>query len=102
MAAKAQGLDVLNKQKGVPNLKEQDAQFVFVDDDGHGEVWTRLRPIFNRQGVPFCSAVITKNFGVSGLTTAQIITLHKEGHEILSHTHDHLGFNSIKFASLLY
>src|SRR5690625_3907991 len=66
---------------------------VFISDDAHIGDWEVLRPIFEAEGVPFCSAVVTEwqeTRPDSRMTWEQLRYLQDEmGCEIMSHSHTH-------------
>lgn len=70
---------------------------VFISDDGHRGDWEVLKPIFENEGVPFCSAIVTDwmldtshpNHS-SRMTWEQLEYLQNEmGCEIMSHSKTH-------------
>lgn len=69
----------------------------FIDDDGVGDVYTKLKPIFESRGVPLTIAIITTHIGVgSKLTQQQLLELQNElGWEIASHSRTHPQINDL-------
>jgi hypothetical protein len=70
---------------------------VFVDDDGYVEYYNVLSPILESKGYVGCPAIVSSwvDSRVECMTSSQIKELQSKGHEILSHTHDHLMFNTL-------
>lgn len=100
--AKQVDLEVATKF-GVPfNIKTPIPMISFMDDDGNELVWTWLRELFNRKGVPFCMCIPSDFIGKNGTVTAeQLNILEAEGHEIASHTKSHANLNGITLEQAL-
>lgn len=68
----------------------------FWDDDGHISVYENMYPIFEQEGVPFATAIIPTWVGTgSRMNLTQIHELEQSGHEITSHSYDHLRFPEV-------
>lgn len=64
--------------------------FVIVDDDGKKEAYEVLKSILDNKGVKASFAIITDRVGDNNyMTESQILELHEEGHDIVSHTKTH-------------
>lgn len=70
----------------------------FVDDDGHTDVLTKLKPLSETYGIPFTVAIpsvrITDTSG-TWLTADDLLELQAMGWEIASHTHDHVKLGEL-------
>ena len=89
-----------DKAKEIKEVKQTyestSATFCFIDDDIRAGVYTKLRPLFNAKGIKLTSAAITTWFGnPSYMTTAQILEMHNEGHEFISHTRTHRNLTEV-------
>jgi len=67
-------------------LKEGLITFVF--DDGNTTDYTVMKPIFDKNKVPACCAVVTNEIG-ENLTWEQLEEMEKDGWEIMSHSKTH-------------
>ena len=68
----------------------------FVDDDGFSQYYDYIAPTLEAKGYVGCPAIITSTTGTSGrMTKEQLRELQGRGHEILSHTQDHLRFSTL-------
>lgn len=62
----------------------------FIDDDGHNDVMTKLKPLFDSKGIKGCVAIISSYVGQGVyMPVSDIRTLSDAGWEILSHTVTH-------------
>ena len=62
----------------------------FIDDDGNSTVLSKLLPIANSKGVPFCVAMPSDLVGTRGhLTASDLLNLQNLGWEIASHGKTH-------------
>ena len=69
---------------------------VFTDDDGFSEYYDYIAPTLEAKGFVGNPAIITSTIGTSGrMTIEQLRDLQNRGHEILSHTQDHLMFHQL-------
>ncbi|PFP97681.1 hypothetical protein COK06_13145 [Bacillus cereus] len=71
----------------------------FIDDDGKKEVWTKLKPIFEAEGVPLTLAIIDSWINKSDcLSLEQILHLQNNlGWEMTSHTINHLHLAQLSY-----
>lgn len=74
--------------------KENKAVVTFIDDDGNRAVLSKLKPISERQNVPFVLALIGDYVARDiGVTATEALDLQNElGWEIASHSYNHPGF----------
>ena len=70
----------------------------FVDDDGHADVLTKLKPLSETYGIPFTIAIpsvrIADTTG-TWLTADDLLELQAMGWEISSHTHNHVKLGEL-------
>ena len=79
--------------------RKPQALLSFVTDDGRIEDYTIAAPIFNDEGVPFCLSVPTNEINTNGkMTLEQLKELESQGHEIMSHSHDHTNLTTMTLA----
>lgn len=64
---------------------------VFIDDDGHKDFKTKLKPVFDSKGVKCTLGVITSKVGldVDRMSVDDLKELQNEGFEIVSHSKTH-------------
>lgn len=75
----------------------------FVDDDGYTKHYTDIAPLLESKGFRGVTAVITGAINTANkMTGAQLRDLQSRGHEIASHSHDHLAFDSLTSDELDY
>ena len=75
--------------------------FVIVDDDIKTEAYTILKSIFDQKGIKGSFAAITGKIGDSGyLTESQLMDLHNDGHDIISHTVTHADLTTLADSAL--
>ena len=68
----------------------------FIDDDGFSQYYTTLAPMLEERGFRGVTAVISGTMNTSGrMTSRQLRELQEKGHEIASHTHDHIPFGQL-------
>lgn len=68
----------------------------FWDDDGHISVFDVMYPLFQSEGVPFCTAIVPTWVGQHNrMTLEQLHELQNVGHEITSHSYHHPKFPEI-------
>lgn len=85
-------------QRGVPSVG---SSFVIVDDDIKSEAYTILKPILDQKGIKGTFAAITGKIGDSGyLTEEQLLELHNDGHDIISHTVTHADLTTLSDSAL--
>src|SRR5690625_2025304 len=80
------------KKESMINRKARKPIITWVDDDGMAGVYHKLKPLAEEYGIPFTSAVITKNLEnptERTLSIEQIQELKSLGFEFVSHTHNH-------------
>jgi peptidoglycan/xylan/chitin deacetylase (PgdA/CDA1 family) len=77
-----------------PQYSSRKPLITFVDDDGHPEIWTVLKPIFDAAAVP-CTIALVSNWVQNGdlLTAAQALALQANGWEIASHSKSHVYYD---------
>ena len=70
--------------------KKKEPMVVFLDDDGHRDVYTKLKPIFEEHNVPCSLAIITGRLDTTSYSMSknQVRELSSMGWELLGHTHD--------------
>ena len=69
---------------------------VFIDDDGRREVLTKLKPIFEEEGVPLTLAIISGSVGKPDfINKTELLEFQEKGWEIASHTVKHPNLQSI-------
>jgi|GEM_PF-3778296 Polysaccharide deacetylase. len=84
--------------------------FVFIDDDGSADVYTRLKPIFESRGVPCTVAVVSGWVGKDhvgswdgrALTKYQLLELQDMGWEIASHERTHIHMQDVTDEEVIY
>lgn len=76
----------------------------FIDDDGKSEVWTKLKPIFETEGVPITLAIIDSWVNRPDcLTLDQILHLQNNlGWEMASHTINHVYLTQQSYETAKY
>lgn len=75
----------------------------FVDDDGFSQYYDYIAPTLEAKGFVGCPAIITSTTGTSGrMSKEQLRELQGRGHEILSHTQDHLRFSTLTLDQIEY
>ena len=75
----------------------------FVDDDGFSQYYDYIAPTLEAKGFVGCPAIITSTTGTSGrMSKEQLRELQDRGHEILSHTQDHLRFDTLTLDQIEY
>ena len=80
----------LAENKTPKGRNSSEALISIITDDSTSDDMTTMLPIFDRQGVPFCTAVVTTLVGTADHTTLEdLISLQSSGHEIMSHSHTH-------------
>lgn len=72
-----------------------------IDDDSYSTFLTRMKPVFDAQGVKLSIAVNTSWVGTSGkMTLTQLQQLKSEGYEILSHGYTHPNMDTMSLVDL--
>lgn len=73
----------------------------FIDDDGDKRVMTRLKPIFESEGVPCTVGIITNKLNDPNyLNSADMNELQNMGWTVCSHTHTHANLGTLTEAEV--
>src|SRR5699024_6992389 len=86
-----------NKEKEIRrNKKKIKPQFVFIDDDGHRAVLSKLKPIFTEQNVPLTIALLSTSAVLRAEYGDEVLQLQNQhGWEISSHGNTPEGFSTL-------
>ena len=72
------------------NKKKNKRMILWIDDDAHIGVYTKIKPLLEEYNIPLTVAVITeRDFKAPYLTKSQIDELMSIGVEFVSHAHTH-------------
>lgn len=93
------------KTKVTSNLyvhnRKKKAVVTIIDDDGYSEVMTVLKPMVDALNLKVDIAMPTSFLDTTGrLTSAQLVSLYKEGFGVLSHSHTHPNLSTLTESQL--
>ena len=72
-------------------VRKPEAVISFICDDGKLEDYTIAKPLFDSEGAHFCNAITSNLLNTDGyMTTEQALDLQDSGHEIMSHSRNHV------------
>lgn len=85
-----------------PFLKKRKPIVSFLSDDGTTQEFTILKPLYDAKGIKATMAIVPTFIGNAGyITLEQLKQLHREGHDIASHTHTHPNMTTITDENIL-
>ncbi|PFP88709.1 hypothetical protein COK02_18485 [Bacillus cereus] len=85
-----------------PFLKKRKPIVSFLSDDGTTQEFSILKPLYDAKGIKATMAIVPTFIGTTGyITLDQLKQLHREGHDIASHTHTHPNMTTITDETIL-
>lgn len=85
-----------------PFLKKRKPIVSFLSDDGTMQEFTILKPLYDAKGIKATMAIVPTFINTAGyITLDQLKQLHREGHDIASHTNTHPNMTTITDETVL-